>query len=257
MPHINGNGHLTEQQIDQFFEIEPRSRKRKNKSNKRLSLQQVIPKTKSQKLAFLNFPDYNLFLDGEAGTGKTFIALYLALSEILLNPTYDELMIFRSSVATRNIGFLPGNRREKMKVYEEPYIRICEELFEDPSAYNLLKGKKLLDFDSTSFLRGKTFNNTIIILDEMQNLTLHEMSSIITRIGVNCKIIICGDEEQTDLDERERPERNLVKKIIGTMKSFKVVNFCIDDVVRSGIVKEFLIAKKQILENRKTFKNSN
>ncbi len=153
----------------------------------------------------------HLVLHGLAGTGKTFLSTYLALGEIQ-DGVYEKLHIIRSAVPTRDIGFLPGNSRQKIQVYEDPYRQICSELYGRGDAYEILTQKNYVEFVSTSFIRGTTFRNSIILVDEINNMNFHELDSVITRVGPNCRIILCGDYRQTDL--RSRDERAGLKQFL-------------------------------------------
>ena len=144
--------------------------------------------------------EYNLVLHGVAGTGKTFLSIYLSLQDITGgHEIYNKLYIVRSVVPTRDMGFLPGNWKQKAQVYEEPYKQIATELFNRGDAYEVLKNKNLVEFLTTSFIRGTTFNNCILLVDEINNMSFHELDSLITRVGKNCRIILCGDYRQSDL----------------------------------------------------------
>ena len=188
---------------------------------------------------------------GAAGTGKTFIGMYLALQEILNEQSsYDKLYIVRSLVPTREIGFLPGDHEDKAELYQIPYQNMVRYMFKMPDdasfdmLYANLKAQETISFWSTSFLRGTTLDNAIVLVDEMQNLNFHELDSIITRLGVNTKIIFAGDAAQTDLVKTN--ERNGIldfMKIIQGMDEFEMVEFGIQDIVRSGLVKSYLINK--------------
>lgn len=238
------------------------SRARSNKNNNArqsiatknsLSLSNIQPITKNQELAFDSYyAGKHLFLTGSAGCGKTYLAIGLALKEILEGSSdYEKLIIVRSVVPTRDMGFLPGSYKEKIKIYEEPYHSICSELFGRGDSYDLLKGKALIEFTTTSHLRGLTFNNCIIIVDEVQNLTFHECDSLITRVGKDMKVILCGDMKQSDLTNI-RKETSGMKDflhIIKGMKSFDIIEFGLDDIVRSDLVKEYLIAKDKFERN--------
>ena len=189
----------------------------------------------------------HLLLHGIAGTGKTFLSLYLALEEVL-DPSsdYNDIFIVRSVVSTRDIGFLPGDEQEKVSLYEAPYRSVCGELFGIKDAYDALKQQNNVKFMSTSFIRGITINNAVVIVDECQNLNFHELDSIITRIGENSKICFCGDARQSDLTKTN--DRNGIMdfmNILRKMPSFDVIEFEIDDIVRSGLVKEYIIAKME------------
>jgi phosphate starvation-inducible PhoH-like protein len=207
------------------------------------------PITENQKQAFEAWEDEdNLVLAGTAGTGKTFIALYMALEE-LLDPDsfYRRLVIIRSIVPTRDIGFLPGTAEEKKDMYNIPYKNICAELFGDVGAYNKLVTSRQIEFESTSFIRGSTFDDSIIIVDEMQNLTFHELDSVITRVGRNSKIIFCGDYKQSDFKFQDEKD-GLFKfmTILEQMKNFSIVQFGWDDIVRSGMVRDYIMTKEML-----------
>lgn len=209
----------------------------------------IEPLTQNQKTTFNAYKaGHNLLLHGIAGTGKSFISLYLALDEILKRQSdYKKVVIVRSVVPTRDMGFLPGNSKEKAKVYEAPYYAICAELFGRGDAYEYLKSQNVVEFISTSFVRGITLNDTIVIVDEIANMTLHELDSIITRVGKNCKIIFCGDFRQSDFTKREDKNGLLsFMKIITKMKSFQFVDFKEEDIVRSELVKQYIIAKDKL-----------
>jgi phosphate starvation-inducible protein PhoH len=214
-----------------------------------LKLNHVSPLTPNQKEAFhLYFQGKNLVLHGVAGTGKSFIALYFGLND-LMKGNYEKIVIVRSAVATRDVGFLPGNLAEKLACYEAPYQSMCAELFSKEDAYTTLKNKKYLEFISTSFLRGITLNNSLVIVDEFQNMNYHELSSIFTRIGNNSRVILCGDVMQSDLDHTYRKERSGAEDIMEVcerMGSFGFVDFEISDIVRSGFVREFILASTNI-----------
>jgi phosphate starvation-inducible PhoH-like protein/PhoH-like ATPase len=213
-----------------------------------LNLKHFDPLTANQKLTYQSFNHKNLMLHGMAGTGKSFISLYLALKEVIKTDSpYKKVVIVRSVVPTRDMGFLPGNNKEKAKVYEAPYYAICTELFGRGDAYEVLKARGIVDFISTSFIRGITLNDCVIVVDEIANLTLHELDSIITRVGKNCKIVFCGDFSQSDFTRDQ--DRNGLKdfiKIIDRMKSFEFIEFDEDDIVRSAMVKEYIISKHRL-----------
>jgi phosphate starvation-inducible PhoH-like protein len=213
-----------------------------------LQLKEIRPLTENQGKVFDSYNnDKHIVCAGSAGTGKTFLLMYLCLQELIYAQEFDKIIVFRSSVQTRNIGFLPGDEKEKMAVYEHPYKSICSDLFQRSDAYEILKKKDLIEFQSTSFVRGTTFDNCLIIVEEIQDMTLHEISTILTRCGKNTKIFFSGDFRQTDLDgKREISGFNDFIKIVKMMPSFDIVEFGLDDIVRSGLVKEFLVAKEKL-----------
>lgn len=189
--------------------------------------------------------DKGLILSGTAGTGKTFTALYLALLYTLdKSSVYDKVIICRSVVPTREIGFLPGTVEEKLDAYTGPYRAMCGTLFEDVTAYDKLVHQGNLEFVSTSHIRGMTYDNAIIIVDEMQNLNFHELDSIITRVGVNTKIMFSGDYYQSDfVKQGDRQGILRFMKILDKIKHFETVEFTAQDVVRSDFVKDYILAK--------------
>ncbi len=192
--------------------------------------------------AWINFE--HLCAHGSAGTGKTFLAFYLALQEVL-NKQQQKIIIVRSAVPTREVGFLPGNLEEKMQQYEEPYRDILWELMGRHSTYEDMKAAGLIEFHSTSFLRGLTWDNAIVIVDESENLTFHEIDNVMTRLGENTRIILTGDTKQTDLDgSKKMGEEGLskAKRIFESMKTFGMIEFTVDDIVRSKTVKSWIKA---------------
>jgi predicted ribonuclease YlaK len=215
----------------------------------------IEPLTKNQELLFDAYnKDQNLVAYGCSGTGKTFITLYNALRDVLDEKTpYEKIYIVRSLVATREIGFLPGDHEDKSSLYQIPYKNMVKYMFEMPDEasfemlYGNLKTQGTISFWSTSFIRGTTLDNAIVIVDEFQNLNFHESDSIITRVGENSKIMFCGDATQSDLIKTN--EKNGIidfMKILRVMPSFDIIEFGIEDVCRSGLVKEYLIAKHEL-----------
>ena len=215
----------------------------------------IEPITTNQKLAFEAYKEgKNLFLYGAAGTGKTFITLYNALRDVLdpITP-YTKVVLVRSLVSTREIGFLPGDHEDKSFLYQIPYKNMVKYMFELPTdqefemLWGNLKTQESVTFWSTSFIRGTTLDDSIIIVDESQNLNFHELDSIMTRCGENCKIMFCGDAAQTDLVKTN--EKNGIldfQKIIQRMPEFDLVEFNINDIVRSGLVKSYLVSKIEL-----------
>jgi predicted ribonuclease YlaK len=244
----------------------PRSRKRNQPdingmSNKQMKRKKPIdssyllpvePLTDNQKIMFEEYgKGQNIYAYGCAGTGKTFVALYLALRDVLSEHTpYDKVYIVRSLVATREIGFLPGTHEDKASLYQIPYKNMVKYMFEMPDdngfemLYENLKAQETVSFWSTSFLRGTTLDNSIVIIDECQNLNFHELDSIMTRCGQDTKIMFCGDARQSDLQKsNERTGIVDFQRILEDMKEFSLVEYNIEDIVRSGLVKSYLISK--------------
>ena len=212
----------------------------------------IDPLTDNQKRLFDSYEaGKHLIAYGCAGTGKTFITLYNALQDVLSDNTpYERIYLVRSLVSTREIGFLPGTYEDKSDIYQIPYKNMVKYMFQMPSdadfemLYGNLKAQETIKFWSTSFLRGTTLDNAIVIVDEFQNLNFHELDSIITRVGENTRICFCGDATQSDLIKTN--ERNGIidfMRILRSMPSFDVIEFGLDDIVRSGLVKEYIVAK--------------
>ena len=213
----------------------------------------IEPLTDNQRVMFEEYgKGQNIYAYGCAGTGKTFVALYLALRDVLDEDTpYDKVYIVRSLVATREIGFLPGTHEDKADIYQIPYKNMVKYMFEMPDdnsfemLYENLKAQETISFWSTSFLRGTTLDNAIVIVDECQNLNFHQLDSIITRCGQDTKIIFCGDARQSDLQKsNERTGIIDFMKILQNMpEDFAMIEYGIEDIVRSGLVKNYLISK--------------
>ena len=244
-PNGNGNGTAP---------IQPMSKKmmKRKKPIDKSYMTDIKPLTDNQKIAFDEYKaGKNMLLHGAAGTGKTFIMLYLALQEVLDETTpYEKIYIVRSLVPTREIGFLPGDHEDKSYLYQVPYKNMVRYMFSMPDdntfemLYDNLRAQDTIDFWSTSFIRGVTLDNAIIIVDEFSNLNFHELDSMITRIGEDSKLMFCGDITQTDLTrEKETSGISDFISILQSMKDFTCIEFGLDDIVRSGLVKEYLISK--------------
>lgn len=211
-------------------------------------LKQFDPLTNNQKKFFDAYKrgDYFIALHGVAGTGKTFCALYKALEEVLdKTNSFKKIIIVRSAVPSREVGHLPGDIDEKVEIYKQPYKQICETLFEKKDAYSRLEEQHHIEFISTSFIRGMSFDDAIIIVDEMQNLTYEEIDTVMTRVGYRSKIIWCGDYRQTDLNKKRNDMSGILKffDIAHHMESFTRIEFVADDIVRSSLVKDYILAK--------------
>jgi phosphate starvation-inducible PhoH-like protein len=210
------------------------------------SLCRISPKTAAQRLVVEAFhSDKNIIMHGCAGTGKTFLAVWLSMNAMLNGDAPKPIVILRSVVPTRDIGFLPGNAKDKAAVYESPYQGIVSEICDKP--YEWLKQNGYIQFDTTSFLRGMTFRDNIIIIDECQNLSDHEIHTVMTRVGEGCRVIFCGDFTQKDYT-REGSGMNNLLKIANEMRSFEIVKFHKEDVVRSGFVREYIIKRTELEE---------
>lgn len=235
--------------LNRFDNDNPQQPKRiKNKPQEpTLAVKYIKPLTINQQNVFNSyFSGKNVLLTGSAGTGKSFLSLYLALNDLLSDDTdYKKIIIIRSAVQGRDIGFLPGSAKEKMKAYEVPYKQICNDLLGRGDAYEILQKKNMVEFECTSFLRGITFNDCIIIMDEMQNATFEECATVLTRTGKNCKLLVCGDTKQNDLTKSKYDVSGFgrIIKILehkNMANHFDTIKFTTDDIVRSGFVKTFL-----------------
>ena len=225
---------------------------KKNKEINHTNLVTIKPIGDNQKVVFDTWKKGKCqFLFGSAGTGKTFVSLYLALKDVMdLKSKFDRVVLVRSLIPTREIGFLPGDEEDIAALYQVPYQNMVQFMFEQPNEqqfntlYDRLKGQGSLFFLSTSFLRGLTFDNSIIIVDECQNLNFHELDTIITRVGQDAKIVFCGDFDQTDLmNHNERNGLHDFLRILEEMEEFNCVEFTLGDIVRSGFVRSYLINK--------------
>jgi len=225
-------------------------RKSQNTENMSIRLDNLItidPITKNQEKVWNSWREGdNLALLGTAGTGKTFMALYLALEEVMdKSSPFEKVQIIRSIVPTREVGYLPGTLEDKLDAFTGPYRSSAYELFNDSKAYDKLVYNNYVDFTSTSYIRGATYNSCIILVDECQNLNFHELDSVITRIGHATKIIFCGDYHQSDFkQEKEKEGINKFISIIENMKSFSVINFGWEDIVRSDFVRDYIMTKE-------------
>ncbi|SVA53406.1 uncharacterized protein METZ01_LOCUS106260 [marine metagenome] len=229
--------------------------RKKNKEIGTNNLVAIKHITDNQKVVFDTWKKgKNQFLFGAAGTGKTFVSLYLALKDVLdLKTKFDKVVLVRSLIPTRDIGFLPGDEEDKASLYQVPYMNMVRFMFEMPNEqqfntlYDRLKGQGSLYFLSTSFLRGLTFDNSIVIVDECQNLNFHELDTIITRVGQDSKIIFCGDFDQTDLTrQNEKNGLHDFLRILMEMEEFNCLEFTIGDIVRSGFVRNYIINKMKL-----------
>ena len=212
-------------------------------------IKSIQPFTDHQKEFFHSYlQGSHVLAYGSAGTGKSFLALYLGLRDVIDRAMpQDRMIIVRSAVPSRDIGHLPGTIDEKMAVYEDLYMDICCELFNRPATYGNMKESGLIQFIPTSFVRGTTWDNAIIVIDEVQNMTWHEINSVMTRLGSNSRVIITGDYKQDDLVTR-RNDVSGIARLIRTadrMAEFSNIIFTTDDIIRSAFVKSWIIATEK------------
>lgn len=213
----------------------------------------LSPLTKNQEIVFASWKEgFNLVLSGSAGTGKTFISTYLSLLDIFdKDKPQQKLVIVRSAVPTRDMGFLPGTLAEKEDAYKAPYYAILSQLFRDNDAWKKIEAARQVEFLTTSFIRGITLNDCTVLIDESQNLTYHELCSVITRLGNNTRIIVCGDYYQSDFGKQsDKDGLQKFTTILEHMKLFDHIEFTWEDIVRSGLVRDFIMTK-ELLENGK------
>ena len=212
-------------------------------------LYEYEPLTANQKRAFDGWADGdNLALMGSAGTGKTFLAMYLAMEVVAdKGEPQEKICLFRSVVPTRDMGYLPGDIEEKKAVFETPYKNIVDEILGGDQPYRRMLHTHQLEFMTTSFIRGLTLDNAVIIVDEMQNLNFHELDSVMTRVGNNCRVIFCGDYHQSDFKEGHERE-GVIKftRVIEQLKDFNVITFGWDDIVRSDFVRDYIMTKEML-----------
>lgn len=228
-------------------ESSTRSRKVRPKIEN-FNLLKVKPKTQGQSDMIESFINgFNIVAEGTAGTGKSYIATYLAL-EKLLSKQVDKIIIVRSAVNIRSQGFLPGTLEEKELVYTIPYKNIVDQICQSGTAWETLTKKGMIQFISTTYIRGLTLENCVVIVDEFQNMDSSECESMLTRLGENCQVIICGDTRQNDLNRKREVSCYdwLMKLMTKLPEYFVVVNFTRDDIVRSELCKAIITAIETI-----------
>lgn len=191
---------------------------------------------------------YFIGLFGSPGVGKTFLAMYRAIEEVLAkdNP-FKQVVVVRSLVQLREVGHLPGNLEEKQEIYELPYKEICTTLFGRSDAWDRLKEQGFARFISTTAIRGISIDDSIIIVDEIQNCNWSEINTIVSRVGHRSKIIFAGDFKQTDLikSNRDTSAFHDFRRVATAMSAFQEVYFTPDDIVRSSLVRDWIIACEQ------------
>ena len=213
------------------------------------NLSQFNPLTDNQRKAKNDWEHSanHLVLSGSAGTGKTFMGIHFAMEQILDKETpYEQLVIVRSIVPSRDIGFLPG-MEEKLDPYKKPYQQLMTEIFSNKEAWSKLEQAGRVVFEPTSFLRGTSYHNAIIMVDEMQNLNFHELDTVATRVGNNCRMIMCGDYYQSDFVDKD--EKNGIlqfMRIVEDMAKFEITEFTWKDIVRSDFVREYIMTKEML-----------
>lgn len=212
----------------------------------RHDLRHIHPLNPTQEEMFVDFMNGNhICAVGSAGTGKSFCALYLAFNQILAKDTpQDKIIIVRSAVPTRDVGFMPGTLEEKVSLYEQPYKDMCIELFGREKTYDDMKNAGVIRFVTTSFIRGLSWNNAVIIADEIQSMNFHEINTVITRCGHETKLILCGDHKQNDLLHKKTDQSGIgqLLRVLPHVADFSIVNFTKYDIVRGDFVKQWIIA---------------
>jgi phosphate starvation-inducible protein PhoH len=208
-------------------------------------MDELVPKTANQRrVADAYRGGKNVIIHGLAGTGKTFLACHLGVHEVLVGNGPEKIVIYRSAVPTRDMGFMPGNAAEKQEPYETPYKYVFAEIMRRGDAYDVLKKHGHLEFSTSSYLRGLTIRDSVIVVDECQSWTWHEIDSIMTRVGKGTRIVICGDHRQDDLVEGKSGFKRLLE-VASDMSEFEIIEMNRDDIVRSDFVKSYILAKER------------
>lgn len=236
--------------------IKPMSKKKRQPTTNdsfQLRPKKIGPLNDAQRDMFDAYREgYNLFLNGCAGTGKTFCAIYLALRDVMMpNTKYYKIYIVRSAVPSRDVGFLPGKLKEKLEVYEAPYRGILSKICDRGDAWEIAMQRSYVEVVSTSYLRGVTLENCIIVVDEVQNMNYEELATIITRLGENARVLFCGDTKQDDLYRNKYDTSGMrqFENVIERMNSMEIIEFLPKDIVRGGICREFILAEMGLDEN--------
>lgn len=218
-------------------------------------LKSIKPLTFNQTEAFkywMGDSDSHLAMLGSAGCGKSFLAIYFAMTELLRNPeTYYSIKIVRSIVQTRQIGALPGTRDEKKQPIFEVYNSMFSELFDKPATLSNMCEVGVVELVDTSYLRGDTWNNCIVFVDEVNNMNMHEINTVMTRVGKNTRVIIAGDEKQSDLtvsgnSGRDKYEHLWFMSVLNKISSINKIEFGIEDIVRSQFCKDWIVASQSV-----------
>lgn len=212
------------------------------------NLMKIDPLTEGQRQVFFAFKEgLNVVATGSAGTGKTYTATYLALEKLMAKET-EKIVFIRSAVNIRTQGHLPGTQAEKEAVYTVPFKNTVNQLLQCGTAWDSLTKNSLIEFTTTTYIRGVTFDNCIVIIDEFQNMDPSEMESVLTRLGENTQLIVCGDTRQNDLNRKRETSCHewLLKVVHHLPKYFDVVNFTSEDVVRSKLCKAIIKAIESV-----------
>lgn len=239
---------LNEVNINNARAIQEGPKKKKWSIHDLKSIRALTPAQEDLFHAWYN--ESHLIAHGTAGTGKTYLALYLAFQDILdKRSACDKIIIVRSNVMTREVGHLPGTLEEKMSEFERPYREICTELFGRKSTYDDMKAAGLITFMPTSSVRGLTWYNSIVFVDEAQNLNFHEIDSIMTRVGHNSRVIITGDIPQSDLSHSGRDKSGMkdLLNVANNMQDVTSIRFTRNDIVRGEFVKSWICATEDLV----------
>ncbi len=202
----------------------------------------IYPKSRAEKELFsvLRTSDV-VFSIGPAGTGKTFVAVIWALSEVL-SGRKGKLLLTRPVVeAGESLGFLPGDLKQKLGPYLNPLYDAAEYVL-SPQQIRRMEENGTIEIAPLAYMRGRSVNNAVMILDEAQNATRAQMKMFLTRLGENSQAIVTGDPSQTDLPSRRESGLDEAVSILGGIKGVSVVRFSHSDTVRSRIVREIVRA---------------
>lgn len=202
----------------------------------------IKPRTKNQQLMAQLFEKSDLlFATGAAGTGKTYLAVALAVREFKMQRVRKIILTRPAVEAGEKLGFLPGDMKEKL----DPYMQALYD-----ALFDMIPGKKLEDMMESriiqivplAFMRGRTLSDAVVILDEAQNATISQIKMFLTRMGENSKFIITGDETQIDIPDKTNSGLCHAKQILKNIKGISFVDFKHDDVVRHRLVKDIIKA---------------
>ena len=202
----------------------------------------VTPKTDGQ-IRYCKTVNNNdvVFCNGPAGTGKTFLAVCFAISALESN-LIDKIVLCRPAVeAGENLGFLPGDLKDKVDPYLAPLYDALNVLYDEKKLIKLLE-TKIIEIVPLAYMRGRTLDNSFMILDEAQNSTITQMKMFLTRLGVGSKSIITGDVTQIDLQSKKESGLVQVAKVLKGIKGIGFANLNQNDVVRHPLVKKIIEA---------------